>query len=402
VSAREPAGAERALPAAPGPRPRGLRVVHVITSLEEGGAQAMLHQLLSVRGSAGDDARVVALTGEGPVGARIAALGVPVLALGMRRGRPGLRAALRLVRVLCEARPDVVQTWMYHADLLGGLAAAALGIPVVWGVRHDRLLDGDRRLTRLTRRACGLLSPLVPARVVCNSAAALRTHAEAGYARDKLLVVPNGFDLSRFRPDAEARRATRRALAIPEDAPVVGCVARYHPHKDHATFLAAAAMIREEVGGVRFVLCGAGVDWDNRELVRAIDGAGLRGSVQLLGSRPDVERIMAALDVACLTSRTESFPNVLGEAMACGVPCVATDCGGVRELVGDLGRLVPVGDARAVARASLELLRLDPARRAAAGAAGRARVRSQFALEAVAERFRAVQREACAAGSRRP
>jgi glycosyltransferase involved in cell wall biosynthesis len=396
----DPLDAARALAGSPaGVAAPGPRVVHVITSLEEGGAQAMLHKLLSVRGAAGDD-MVVTLTDEGAIGPKIAELGVPVIALGMKRGRPSPTAALRLVRLLRERRPDVVQTWMYHADLLGGAAAGLLRIPVVWGVRHDRLLGRDSRLTRLTRRVCALLSRFVPARIVCNSAAALRTHAAAGYARDKLLVVPNGFELSRFRPDAEARGAIRRALGVPEDAPLVGLVARYHPHKDHATFLAAASMIREQLPGVRFVLCGDGVDWDNRGLVGAIDAADLRANVHLLGSRSDVERIMAALDVACLTSRTESFPNVLGEAMACGVPCVSTDCGDVRELLGDLGRVVPAGDARAVAGATLEILRLDRAGRRALGAAGRARVEAHFGIDAVARRFREIQREACPSPTR--
>jgi glycosyltransferase involved in cell wall biosynthesis len=374
--------------------------VHVITSLEEGGAQAMLHKLLAVRGAAGDGAQVVTLTDEGAIGPKIAELGVPVIELGMKRGRPSASAALRLVHLLRELRPDVVQTWMYHADLLGGAAAGLLRIPVVWGVRHDRLLEQDSRLTRLTRRACALLSRFVPARIVCNSAAALRTHAAAGYARDKLVVIPNGFDLSRFRPDSAARRAMRRALGIPEDAPVVGLVARDHPHKDHATFLAAASMIREELGAARFVLCGEGVDRDNRRLAGMIDDVGIRESVHLLGSRPDVERIMAALDVACLTSRTESFPNVLGEAMACGLPCVSTECGGVRELLGDLGRVVPPGDARGLASATLEILRMDRAERAALGAAGRARVELLFDIDAVARRFEEIHREARTARAR--
>lgn len=393
VSASE--AARGAAPVGPGApvRAPGPRVVHVITSLEEGGAQAMLLKLLAARREAGGGARVVSLTEVGPIGERIAALGTPVVALRMARGRPSLAAARRLLRLLRELRPDVVQTWMYHADLLGGVAASLLGIPVLWGIRNDQLFPGDSRLTRLTRRACALLSWWIPARVICNSTAAVRTHARLGYARRKLVVIPNGFDVARFQPSAAARAAVRRELGIPEEAPLVGLVARFHPHKDHATFFAAAAAVSEQVPDVHFVLCGDGVREGDPGLVRLVE-ARLRPRVHLLGRRPDVERVTAALDVACLTSRTESFPNVVGEAMACGVPCVATDCGDVREILDGTGRVVPVGDVQAVAGAVIELLRLEPARRASLGEAARARVTSAYALDVVAQRFLEAQRGA--------
>ena len=381
----------RLAPPGAGPSPR---VIHVITSLEEGGAQAMLCKLLSAQGGPPAGTRVVALTDGGAVGARIAALGVPVLSLGMKRGRPSAGALFRLARLLRAERPDLVQTWLYHADLLGGIAAGLVGIPVVWGIRHDKLLEHDSRLTRLTRRACGVLSWFLPERIVCNSEAARRTHAASGYAPGKLVVIPNGFDLDRFRPSAEARSAVRRELGLDDGAVLVGLVARFDPHKDHATFFAAAARIRDRLGAVHFVLCGEAIRRDNPELARLVEGAGLEASTHLLGTRPDVERVTAALDVACLTSTTESFPNVVGEAMACGVPCVATDCGDVREIMGDAGRVVPVGDAGSIAEAVVELLRLDPPRRAALGEAARARVRATYALDVVARRFLELQREA--------
>jgi glycosyltransferase involved in cell wall biosynthesis len=371
-----------------------MRVVHVITGLGAGGAETMLGRLVEAQRA--EVARVVSLTDVGPIGAKIQALGVPVAALGMRRGRPDPLALWRLVRLLSQDRPDVVQTWMYHADLLGGVAARILRIPVIWGVRHDRLSERDKALTRLTRRACALLSRWIPEKVVFNSEAARRTHAAVGYATSKLVVVPNGFDLSRFRPDAEARRAVRIELGIPQDAPAVGMVARYHPHKDHATFTAMAASVRQRCPSASFVLCGDGVDWSNGELAERAARAGLQPAIHLLGRRDDVERILAAVDVACLSSRTESFPNAIAEAMACGVPCVATDCGDVREIVGEAGRVVPVGDPAALAAAVLEVLRIEPEAREAMGAAARSRVARSYSIQAVALALREIQREAMA------
>jgi glycosyltransferase involved in cell wall biosynthesis len=377
-----------------------MKIVHVITGLGAGGAESMLLKLLSAQQETARSGCVVSLTGVGPVGEKIQALGVPVIALGMRRGRPDPAALVALIRILRRVRPDLVQTWMYHADLLGGLAARAAGVPVVWGVRHGPSARGDKLLTRLARQACAWTSRWIPAAVVCNSNQSRRVHAACGYAANKLVVVPNGFDVTRFRPDPAARASVRTELGVARDAALVGLVARYHPHKDHATFLAAAARIRAEREDVCFVLCGEGVDGSNAELAAILDRLDLREAARLLGRRDDIERILASLDVACVSSTTESFPNVVGEAMACGVPCVSTDCGDVAEIVGDTGVIVPVGDPGAFAAAVVSLLRLDPAERAALGAAARSRVAEEFALPVVARKFAAIQHEAartCAA-----
>ncbi len=354
----------------------------------------MLFKLLMAQRGPDHSARVVSMTRMGAVGLKIQALGIPVHALEMRRGRPHPRAFASLLRLLGNDRPDVVQTWMYHADLMGGMAAKMLRIPVVWGVRHDGIRREDKPLTRFTVRLCALLSRWIPEKVVFNSESALRSHRNLGYAAGRLVVVPNGFDLSRFRPDPEARKSVRQELGIGEDAPLVGLLARYHPHKDHATFMAAAGQIRRRCDRVQFVLCGDGIEWNNSELVAAIDREGVRGTVHLLGRREDPERVMAALDLCCLSSTTESFANVLGEAMACGVPCVSTDCGDSRSIIGETGRVVPVRDAGAFADAVVDLIELDPHERQALGAAARSRVKSSYDIRGVGQLFQQIQREA--------
>jgi glycosyltransferase involved in cell wall biosynthesis len=370
------------------------RALHVITSLEEGGAQAMLHKLLAQPGAA-SRAAVAVLVEPGPAARRFEALGVRVFSLGMERGRASATALPRLVRLIRRERPDVVQTWLYHADLLGGLAAALARVPVIWGVRNERLQRHESATTRLTRRLCGPLSWRLPRSVVCNSEAARRSHEQLGYAPHKLVVVPNGFDLERFRPSPDARAALRNELGVAPSTPLVGMVARLDPHKDHATFLAAARRVADAIGDARFVLCGEGTSPGDAALDRLAAASGVGARVHLLGKRRDVERVTAALDVACLTSTSESFPNVIGEAMACGVPCVATDCGDVREIMGGYGRVVPIGDAAAVAAAVLDLLRLDPAARDALVEAARQRVRARYDIAVVARRLEEIQRAAC-------
>ena len=279
--------------------------------------------------------------------------------LGMRPGRPNPVAVLRLAKWLREDRPDVIQTWMYHADLIGGLAAKlAGGIPLAWGIRQSNLSDqGSRRLTIHTMRMCAQVSRWLPARIVCCSEASQRVHAALGYATEKMIVIPNGFDLRAYKPDSAARESVRAELQIPADAPVIGLVGRFDPQKDHHTFVCAAALLHRSRPDVHFLLCGDDVTWENAELRGWIEEAGIRKQCRLLGRRNDLSRLTAALDIAASSSSFgEGFPNVIGEAMACGVPCVVTDVGDSALIVGQTGRVVPPQNPKELANALSELV----------------------------------------------
>lgn len=379
-----------------------MRVTLVITNLATGGAEAMLLKLLTNLDRARFQPTVISLVGMGEVGPRIAALGVPVHALGMRRGGvPGPRALRRLARLLRQCQPDVVHTWMYHADLLGGLAARAVGCRrVIWGLRHSNLSKTEnKRSTLWVARVCALLSGAVPAQILSCSARAKAVHAEIGYRDDKIHVIPNGFELDRFQPDAAARASVRADLGLPDEAPLVGLVARYDPQKNHAGFVQAAAQVAARMPQAHFVLAGAGVDAANGALQSAIAAQGLQQRMHLLGRRDDVPRLMAAFDVlASSSSYGEAFPNVLGEAMACAVPCVVTDVGDSAEIVGDTGRVVPPGDMDGLARELLAVLQLPVAERAALGGRARARVAAHYEIGHVTRLYEAFYEQVLAAG----
>ncbi|MEE8141425.1 MAG: glycosyltransferase, partial [Alphaproteobacteria bacterium] len=296
-----------------------MKILHVITGLSTGGAEMMLFKLLSclVRENVGNE--VISLTGSGPVGDRIADLGVKVHALGMGRTLPSPPKLFSLARMMREAKPDIVHAWMHHANLLAGVAAKfARSPPVIWGIRQGTL---DPRLTKrstiLTTRLCALLSRSVPARILCCSSVARDIHVALGYAPEKMAVIPNGFDLERFRPNGEARIAVRRELGIEPDAPLIGLVARFDPQKDHRGFIRAAARLHESGAGAQFLLCGEGADADNRELGEWIRAAGIGANCHLLGPRDDMAAITAALDIAVSSSAFgEGFSNAVAEAMA--------------------------------------------------------------------------------------
>ena len=217
----------------------------VITGLSTGGAEMMLHKVLERIDRQRFSPHVISLTTKGEIGARIEALGIPVEALGMRPGRFSPLKFLRLVRRLCELYPDAVHTWMYHADLLGGLAARLVGVrALAWSIRHSDLSPShNKRTTLWTMKACAVLSRRIPRKILCCAQMAKDIHVSAGYDEGKMVVIPNGFELTRFRPDAKARVSVRSEFGLHKNTPLVGLIARFDPQKNHVGFFDAAARV---------------------------------------------------------------------------------------------------------------------------------------------------------------
>lgn len=367
-----------------------MKVCHVITGMEVGGAELALCGLLQTLHR--PENTVVALRERGALSDRVAAL-APLHHLGMHPGRATPGDVLRLRRVLRQDRPDVVHAWMYHANLLASLALAGLHIPLIWGIHHSLGdLASEKRRTRVVVRANALLSRS-PARIRYVSAVAADQHRRFGFSGRRAVVIPNGYDTDRLQPDPAARGRVRRELGIEPDALVIGMVARLHPTKDHGNFLQAAAYFLAAHPHTTFVLVGEGVSVDNPALLDAVEHLGLRRHVRLCGRRADVAALDAAFDIATLSSRGEAFPNVIPEAMACGVPCVATDVGDAAMIMGDTGLAVPPRDARALSDGWSRLAALAASERRALGLRARQRVIECFAREAIARRFLDLYRE---------
>lgn len=368
-----------------------LRVSFVITNLATGGAETMLLKLLQQMDRTRFSPTVISLVGLGEIGPRIQALGIPVHALGMKRGVPNPLMVLRLAGLLRSLQPDVVHTWMYHSDLLGGLAARLAGCKrVIWCVRHSNLSKAEnKRSTLWVVKVCAWLSRCVPVQILSCSHRAKEVHAAVGYAADKLHVIPNGFDLSRFAPSESARAEVRDELGLVPDAQIVGLVARFDSQKNHFGFIEAAAQVHAQLGDVHFVLAGTDVDAANTVLNAAIAEKGLQAHMHLLGRRDDVPRLMASFDVLASSSHGEAFPNVLGEAMACGVPCVVTDVGDSADIVGNTGRVVAAGDMAGLAQGLVEVLSLSAAQKAELAVQARERVAAHYEIGHVVRLYEA-------------
>ena len=354
----------------------------------------MLYKLLSRMNSDEFDSEVISLTDAGPVADKIRMLGVPVHALGMKRGKPHPVALIKLSMLLRQKKPDLVQTWLYHSDLIGGLAAKLAGNKkIFWSIRQSNIdADSNKRSTIWIAKACAKLSSWLPDKIICCSHAALESHVALGYAKEKILVIPNGFDLDAFQPDQDARKSVRKELGLDEKTYLVGLVARFDPQKDHRNFIQAAGLIRKNESSVHFMLVGDGINSENIQLIQWIKQAGLEECFHLLGIRNDVSHLVAAMDVSVSSSLGEGFPNVVGEAMACAVPCVVTDVGDSALIVGDAGRVVKAKDSVALAAAINDLLQASPEFREELGKKARLRVKNNYSLESVAKKYEAVFR----------
>ncbi|MBF0176878.1 MAG: glycosyltransferase [Magnetococcales bacterium] len=370
-----------------------IRIVHLITGLGTGGAERMLHKFL--RGSDHGEYHhtVISMTDLGPIGAQIRdELNLTIHTLEMRQGIPNPLGLLRLVRLLRTLQPDILQTWMYHSDLLGLLVGRWAGAPrIVWSLRCSTMQSGGRKLD-WTKRILARLSSQ-PDAILVNSLAGKSYHESLGYRPKRWVRIPNGFDTTEYRPDPEARTWLRAALGLSPATPLVGIVARFNPMKGHDTFLEAAVCVHRRRPDVHFVLVGADVLPDNPFFADRIPALGLTGCLHLVGKRNDIARINAALDVAVSSSIGEGFSNTLGEAMACGVPCVATDVGDSTLLIGATGRTVPSQNPEALADALVALLDLPDEERQALGHHARARILADYALERVVHQYQAFYRE---------
>ncbi len=330
---------------------------------------------------------IVSLRDEGILGAVLKARGVTVHALNAGHVALMPLAFFRLWRLIRHTKPDVVQTWMVHSDLLGGVAARLAGVrSVVWGVRTTDY-SVESHSTRWVRWVCARLSGLVPARIVCAAQASLRNSQAAGYVADKLMVIPNGFDVAQLSESLGAGQAIRQSLGLEPGTCVVGCLGRYNPAKDHANFVAAAGVLAHRFPQARFLMVGRGLDAGNPELMERIEATGFPDRFVLLGERADPAACLDAMDVFVLSSCTEGFPNVLGEAMAMGLPCVSTDVGDAALVMGSRQWLVPARDSKALANKLTELLTLPAEERQRWGAQARQRVVEAFSMTATAQQF---------------
>ncbi|NNG45156.1 glycosyltransferase [Pseudoalteromonas sp. NEC-BIFX-2020_002] len=326
-----------------------MKILHIITGLGDGGAEGVLTRLCT--NSEYVDHVVISLTDEGKYGAQLRKAGIDVHCLNISKNFNSILSFWQLYKLIKLIKPQVIQTWMYHADLLGGVAAKFAGVEdVFWGVRHSNLTPGTvKKSTILIAKTCALLSKYIPKKIICCSVDAVKTHIDIGYESDKFITIPNGYCLDRFKPCLDTSYLDVEFEL--QGSLLVGMVGRFDIQKDHMNLFSAISKIKHEYPTIKCLLVGNEMTSTNQELMTLIERSGCSEQLILLGKRTDVPFIMNKIDIHILSSLGEAFPNVIAEAMACGTPCVSTDVGDASLIVGDTGWIVPAQDSNALASA---------------------------------------------------
>lgn len=334
---------------------------------------------------------VVNLMSGGYFADKIRSGGVTLYELGMTRQRPSPFALFKLIHIIRKHKPDILQTWLYHADLFGTLAwllsLRKNKTRLIWSLRcSDIELENYRRSTLWTLKALTLLSHL-PAIILSNSEAGYLVHKKIGYKPPRWKVIPNGFDMDVMKPDKTDRAATRKSLKLDDDHIAVCLCARVDPTKDHVNFIAASKIAAEKNPNLIFILVGLGTS----DLMNDIKALGLEDRYRVLGLRHDMEKLWPAMDISVLCSAFgEGFPNVIGEAMAYALPCVTTDVGDAAEILSDCGITVPIRDSVALAEAMIRMAANPPEELNRIGDAARQRLREQYSLDSTLKAYREV------------
>lgn len=370
-----------------------MKICHIITSLDVGGAELVLFRLLSAQSTNANNITVITLKAGGALALELQRLGFTVHTLNVSGLSSLLFSVFKLAKMLKSIQPDIVQSWLYHADFISALSSFYWRAPhYVWGI-HTCQLPKGKVATWAIMKACARLSYFVPDKIVCVAEAARQLHLTQGYCADKFAVIPNGFSLNDYKAKPAQRELLRQELGIAPSATAVGIVARWHPDKGQDVLLRAISKIQQHYANVVFVFVGRGCDKHNQELVTLTSHCAFPDNILAVGERSDIPAILNSLDVFCMPSRTEAFPLALGEAMCAALPVVATAVGDVQYMTGNLVSLAMPDNADALATQLTQILALTPAQRTELGQALLARVSTLFSIETMVARYQKLYAE---------
>jgi len=332
-----------------------MNVLHIITGLDDGGAEAVLYHLICNDSS--NCHQVVSLGGNGKYGNLLLDTGIPVLPLNLHHFTSYPYVLFQLFYLIRSFEPDVIQSWMYHANLFSLFVGAIFRIPTCAGIHNSTLHPSCTSFTTIAiARACGLLSWLFPQPIIICASSSAKLHSSYGYNPSSMIVIPNGYDVTKFSPNATFRAELRSSLCLPDGIPVLGIVARFDPCKDHANVFDALSLLLTFGFDFRVLVVGNHITEQNHELLGLLDSKQLCLRCLFLGQRSDIPSIMNVIDLLILSSYSEAFPNVLAESMACGTPCVTTDVGDASKIVGNTGWIVPPRSSKLLAFAIRDAL----------------------------------------------
>ena len=367
-----------------------MKILCVTTGLNTGGAEMMLYRILYSIDREKFQPVVISLMDRGTFADRIESLGIPVYTVGMARGFPTPITIYRLIRIVKQLQPDLIQGWMYHGNIAAQFANffSNKKTPVLWSIHHSISSLNSEKKTTIAIIKFGAYISRLPKQILFVSHSSKLQHEALGYSSKNGYVIPNGFDLSLFHPSKDNRLSVISELNLNKNLFLIAVIGRNHPMKDHANFIQATAILLKDYQNVHFLMIGKGVDHQNLTLTQLIERLGVGNHISLLGERGDIASLVSSLDILTSSSAYgESFPLVIGEAMACGIPCVVTDVGDSDWIVGNTGYVVPTRNPKALASAWKKLLELSEDRRESLGKAARVRIETEFSLDSVVAKY---------------
>lgn len=363
-----------------------MKITHVIIGLNIGGAELMLKRLIDgTESQRGVKHSIISLTDLGVLGKELLASGIEVKYLGMKNAFFLPLVFFKLRQEIKKQQPDLVQTWMYHADILGGLAAKSLKVKrIIWNVRNTNFgLNGFMHKALI--KVSAIISKNIPDKIIYVSQSAKLSHERVGYDKTKSIVINNGFDTSKYSKRIADREKVREEFQYNEQDIVILSVGRYAPSKDHLNFIKAAKMAIKQNINIKVLMIGLNVDMYNSKLLNVI-GDDI-SSFYLAGQRNDIPSVFSGVDVFCLHSLTEGFPNVLGEAMSSALPCITTRAGDAELILHDCKYTVDISDAEGLAKVMGIVSKKSSDEKAVMGKMNRQIILENYTIENIRKKY---------------
>lgn len=332
------------------------KIIHIITTLDVGGAESMLKRLaIETKEYPNYKQLILNLSEPGKNGMDLSNEGIEVINLKIKSFLYWPIRIYKLINIIRKEQPLAVYTWMYHADLIGGMASYIAGIRnIIWGIRCTNV-SSRSIITKILIRVCSLLSYVLPRVIICCSHSAKKTHESIGYCSKKMKVISNGYNLKNFNPDNNIKNKIKKNLGLSGDSKIIGTVGNFNELKDFNNFIKAASIAAENYENVYFFMIGRGLDRQNNQLMNWINKSKIQHKFFLFG-QTDPHDLYAAMDFYCLSSKSEGFPNVVAEAMAMKTPCIVTDVGDAKIIVNNIGEVVPPNNSNELGKGFIKML----------------------------------------------
>lgn len=340
---------------------KAFTIFHIITGLGNGGAEGVLYRLCT------KDKKyrhiVISLTTGGKYKTLLEKKNIKVLSCNFKKTKLNIKEFYKILKLFDYYKPDIIQGWMYHGDLIASVISIfRKNKNLYWNIRNSTLDKKARNFitTFLTMKLCALISHKLPKKIICCSNNSINYHISQGYKKSIFEYLPNGINTDIFKPNKLLKTQIKRKLNIKNNLFIFGTVARFDEQKDHKTLIMALKLLKEKSKNFKVLLIGKDLTSKNHKIVRLIDEYSLRENILLLGERDEINELMCFIDCHVLSSSYgEAFPNVIAEAMACSTPCIATNVGDSKNIIGEFGWTTDIKDPISLSQKMYHVMNLQ-------------------------------------------